>query len=428
MPDPASVAIVGTGPAGEAAARGLVARGAEVVLFDEQPRSGGNIARVRTNAGATPLEQFCAAVDGARLQAGTRVLSVESTGRVWFDAGRGAVAEDFDSVVLACGAYDVHDPIPGLPAPGVSSAGGLQAMLKGQGVVPGGEVVIAGSGPFLQVVAAGLLKAGAHVTQVLDRLRFTDYLRLAPWGAGIPGNSLEFAQTRWSLARAGVPVRHGVRVAAVGAGELTTESGEILRFDHLGLTERFIPQTQLARTAGCALRFDEAGGYWVVDTDAAGRTSQSRVYVIGEGQGIRGWRHARLSGQRVAPALMADLAGGALGAAKATWRQAFLVGFGRALEQAQARRARQTPAAEAVICPCEGARVRQVDEAVALGLTDLSSVKVVTRCGMGPCQGRYCEAQVADRIRAAGQTPRGALNQRAFSRPVAVSEVLDGAR
>jgi hypothetical protein len=43
-----------------------------------------------------------------------------------------------------------------------------------------------------------------------------------------------------------------------------------------------------------------------------------------------------------------------------------------------------------VICPCEGATVAAVDEAVGLGLTDLSSIKVVTRCGMGPCQGRVC--------------------------------------
>ena len=420
-----TVAIVGSGPAGAAAARGLIARDVAVTVFDEQRRSGGNIARVRTRANPTALERLAQADERLVLRTATRVLSTEADGRVWFDAGDGAEALDFDAIVLACGAYDVHDPIPGLPARGVSSAGALQALLKGQGLIPRGPVVIAGSGPFLGVVAAGLVQAGVRVTQVLDRLRLSDYLRLAPWGVGLPGNSLEFLQTRWRLARAGVAMRHGVAVTAVADNQLTTDQGETIDFDHLGLTERFIPQTQLARTAGCGLEHDPVGGYWRVVTDARGRTDRPGIYVIGEGQGVRGWRHAQLSGERVAPAVAADLAGYPLKARDNGLRRRFLIGFGRALEHRQSQRAATRPPAEAVICPCEGTRVEAVDEAVALGLADLSSIKVVTRCGMGPCQGRYCEPQVTARIRAAGATPRGALNQRAFSRPVRVGEVID---
>ncbi len=424
---PEPVAVVGTGPAGEAAARGLIARGVPVTLFDEQPRSGGNISRVLASGPPTSLEALARHSGLLALRCGTRVLSVEPGGRVWFDAGQGAEAAEFAAVVLACGAYDLHDPVPGLPAPGVTSAGALQALLKGQGIVPEGDIVIAGSGPFLAVVAAGLVRAGARVAQVLDRLQTRDYLRLAPWGLGIPGNSLEFLQTRALLARAGVRMRHGVGVSEVSAGELLTDQDERIAFDHLGLSERFIPQTQLARTAGCALHYDSMGGYWAVTADDLGRSSVPGVYVIGEGQGIRGWRHAGLSGKRVVPAVMSDLDGRSPRRSPGRWQRAFLIGFARALEKAQARRARQASRADAVICACEGTRVAAVDEAVALGLADLSSIKVVTRCGMGPCQGRYCEPQVTERIRAAGHTPRGALNQRAFSRPVSVAEVLDDA-
>ena len=425
---PERVAVVGTGPAGEAAARALLARGAAVTLFDEQLRSGGNISRVRLNGARSSLEAFAERSAQLALRPATRVLSVESAGRIWFDAGDGAESEDFAAVVLACGAYDLHDPIPGLPASGVTSAGALQAMLKGQGIIPEGDIVIAGSGPFLGVVAAGLVRAGARVAQVLDRLHRRDYLRLAPWGLGIPGNSLEFMQTRAHLARAGVRVCHGVAIAEVHADALLTREGEWIAFDHLAITERFIPQTQLARTAGCALHYDAMGGYWAVTTDAHGRTSTPGIYVIGEGQGIRGWRHAQLSGERVAPAVIADLAGASPPRLPGQWRRRVLIGFARALEKAQARRAQSAPRGDAVICACEGTRVQAVDDAVALGLADLSSVKVVTRCGMGPCQGRYCEAQVSARIRAAGHVPRGALNQRAFSRPVSVAEVVDEPR
>ena len=423
-----SVAVVGTGPAGDAAARGLLERGARVTVFDEQPRTGGNIGRVRATAPTTALEALAAEAPGLSLNTGTRVLSVEAAGRIWFEAGQGAEAAEFDAVVLACGAYDLHDPIPGLPAKGVTSAGALQALGKGHGILPRGRIVIAGSGPFLTIVAAGLVRAGGEVTHVLDRLRRSDYARLAPWGVGIPGNSLEFARKRRWLARASVPIHYGEAITAVREGELCTDRGQRIAFDHLGLTERFIPQTQLARTAGCRLQYDPVGRYWVVATDALGRTSQPRIYVIGEGQGIRGWRHARLSGERVAPALLGDLSGEAPGRLAGGWRRRFLMGFARGLERAQARRGQRVPEPQAVICACEGVRVDAVDQATALGLADLSSIKVVTRCGMGPCQGRYCEAQVTDRIRAAGLEPGEALNQRAFSRPVPVAEVLDGPR
>ncbi|RZU99348.1 NAD(P)/FAD-dependent oxidoreductase [Spiribacter vilamensis] len=422
-----SIAIVGTGPAGAAAARGLVARGASVTLFDEQPRSGGNIHRVGATSEPTALETFARTSAHVELRTATRVLSTEAGGRVWFDGGDGAESEDFDAIVLACGAYDVHDPVPGLPAAGVSSAGALQALVKGQGIVPSGSVVIAGSGPFLSVVAAGLVRTGVAVTHVLDRLRWSDYLRLAPWGVGLPGNSVEFLQTRQRLWRSGVNVRHGVGVSDVAEGRVITDTNELIPFDHLGLSERFVPQTQLARTAGCRLEHDPVGGYWAVVTDAVGRTSQPGIYVIGEGQGIRGWRHAELSGERVAPAIMADQRGESSPRPAGSGRRRFLIGFARGLERRQRARATERLRPDAVICPCEGTRVEAVDEAVALGLADLSSVKVVTRCGMGPCQGRYCEPQVTDRICAAGATPREALNQRAFSRPVSVAEVIDDA-
>ncbi|MDR9432544.1 MAG: FAD-dependent oxidoreductase [Spiribacter sp.] len=425
MSPAASIAIVGTGPAGEAAARGCLAHGAAVTVFDEQPRTGGNIDRVGQTTPATAFEQFCDAHPNAQLLASTRVLSVDSEKCIWFDAGAGAQSRCFQAVILACGAYDLHDPLPGLPSPAVSSAGALQALLKGQSIVPAGKIVIAGAGPFLQVVAAGLLRAGGRVTHVIDRLRFSDYLRLAPWGLGVPINALEFMQTRWQLLRNGVSVRHGTHVQSVCANTLTTRQGEIIKFDRLGLTERFVPHTQLARTAGCELRDDPIGGYWAVNTDTLGRTSQPGIYVIGEGQGIRGWRHARLSGKRVVASVMADVIGQVNVAIPGRWRRAFLVGFGRALEHAQQRRCISPSTPDAIICPCEGTRLAAVDKAVGLGLADLSSIKVVTRCGMGPCQGRYCEAQVTDRIRAAGLSPVGALNQQAFTRPLSVAEVIN---
>ncbi len=415
-------AVVGAGPAGESAARTLLDAGWRVSVFDEQPRPGGNVGRIRCDAPATALET---ADEHLALHCGTRVLRVDGDGTVEYDGPHGLAAPRFDGIVLACGAYDFHTPVPGTPAPGVCSAGALQALMKGQGAVPAGRTVIAGAGPFLYVAAAGLLRAGAQVAAVVDRLGLGDYARLAPLGIHAPGDALAFARDQSLLRRRGVRLLRGRRVAAVDDGHALLDDGERLAFDRLGLTEGFAAQSQLPRTAGCELRWHQPGGYFVTITDDWGRSSVPGVLVCGEGQGVRGWRHARVSGELAALALLADRDGCRPGTARARRllrRRARYARFGAALERALAT-GRERPAAEAVLCACESVPTAEVESAAALGLRDPSSIKVVTRCGMGPCQGRYCEPHVGRCIERAGGTPRGALNQRGLTRPVTAGEL-----
>ncbi len=58
--------------------------------------------------------------------------------------------------MIATGAYDRQLPVPGWTLPGVMAAGGVQAMLKANQVRAGRRAVVAGTGPFLLSVAAGL--------------------------------------------------------------------------------------------------------------------------------------------------------------------------------------------------------------------------------------------------------------------------------
>jgi len=415
------IAVVGAGPAGEAAVDTLLADGANVTLFDEQARTGGNVRRVATKAPATRLERRAAENDRLELLAGASVRGVTATGRVDFDVGGQPHARDFSAVILACGARDLH-----LPDDRVSTAGALQALLKGQRLVPDGRVTIAGSGPFLYVAAAGLAAAGARVTHVIDRLKGSDYLRLAAWGLLMPGNALELARTRFRLWRHGTRIVTGRSAVAVHDGILELDDGTNISFSHAGLTELFVPQTELPRTAGCRLAYSTRGGYWRVETDSDGRTSVAGVYACGEGQGIRGWRHAEVSGRVTAGAVLADTGrAGRRHFFPDRLRQRLLTRFASALETAQRRREPRVPAADAIVCRCEGTRVKEVDAAVALGLQDLSSVKSVTRCGMGPCQGRYCEPLVARAIERGGTPPREPLNQRAFVRPVTAGDIAN---
>ena len=407
-----SCAIVGAGPAGAAASETLAAAGVAHDLFDEQPRAGGNIGRRRFDAPAAPPE----GVARCRHYAGARVLRVSPEREVEWDDGRRLDRRRYEAVFLCAGAHDGMLP-RGPRHETWSSAGALQALLKGQGVAPAGRVLIAGAGPFLHVAAADLARAGARVAAVADALTRADYARLLPYARWDGVKIMLGAQH--ALRRAGTTVRFGARIARLGRDAATLDDGATISFDHAGISDFFAPQTQLARTAGCAQAWSETGRYFCTPVDADYRSSVPGVFVCGEGAGVRGGPHARLSGLIAARAF--------LGSDRAALQRKAqrLARFGAALETATAAR-EPRPADEAIACACERVPVAQVRQAVAHGLEDLSSIKIVTRCGMGPCQGRYCEPLVGRLIAETGRGPRAPLSQKALARPLDVRELIGG--
>jgi thioredoxin reductase len=72
------------------------------------------------------------------------------------------------NLILCTGAYDRTLPFPGWDIPGVMTPGGVQSLLKGHGVLAGKRVVVAGTGPFLLPVAAGVIKAGGEVVSLVE--------------------------------------------------------------------------------------------------------------------------------------------------------------------------------------------------------------------------------------------------------------------
>ena len=78
------------------------------------------------------------------------------------------------SLLLATGAYDLQVPFPGWDLPGVMTAGGVQSLLKGHGVLAGRRVAVAGTGPFLLLVATGLARRGPRWLGCTKRRRPVD--------------------------------------------------------------------------------------------------------------------------------------------------------------------------------------------------------------------------------------------------------------
>ncbi|MBB6348448.1 NADPH-dependent 2,4-dienoyl-CoA reductase/sulfur reductase-like enzyme [Nonomuraea muscovyensis] len=411
------LAVVGGGPAGVAGALTAALAGLSVVLVDSGARLGGQY--FRHPAGAHPgtpgldrfLRQSRALADRADLLLGHQAWAVEHTAAE-HDGGftlrctapdGSPVAVASRRLLIATGAHDRPLPFPGWDLPGVLTAGGAQALLKGNGVVAGRRIVVAGTGPFLLPVATGLAGAGADVLGVFEAGGGLGLARHPLLAAGKAGEAAGYAL---ALARHRVPYR--TRQAVVAAhGERELEAVTVARLDRdwnvlstrrvacdtLATGYGFVPQIDLGVQLGCRTRADPDGSPVLV-VDARQRTSVPGVWAAGEPAGVGGRELAELEGRIAGRTISAehDPVPGA-----PARRRERLRAFARALLEAYPIRPgwQRWLRDDTLVCRCEEVPLARVREARELGATDARSVKLLSRAGMGWCQGRVCGHAVA---------------------------------
>jgi D-hydroxyproline dehydrogenase subunit alpha len=432
------LAIVGGGPAGMAAAIVACGLGLEVCLLDEQPRLGGQIYRQpprefrveswlpgRTYKKAKALIARAESLTGLRHIAPATVWacfkgSGDGPPAVWhhllFQSDESIGRVRARRVLIACGCYEAPLPFPGWHLPGVMGAGGIQTLLKSQRVAAGRAIVLAGTHPLLFVVAEQLLTAGVRIAALVVAQRAAAAWRLAR----APRTALTGARQLWTtlgaliqLRRARVPVLfgHGV-VEALGTHQLegvtVRELGgrgknNLIPCDALGVCYGFLPSSELARQAGAKHSWAREGG-WVIECDDYLRSSVLGLSVAGELTGVAGAEAAALSGEIAALGVALDL--GRISADAAVRRRSQVQKrWGRLRRFAAVLAELSTPAPElvasmsersALLCRCEDVTIGQVEDAVRAdpGVSSGSAAKLLTRAGMGFCQGRMCEINV----------------------------------
>ena len=139
------LAIVGSGPAGMAAAIAASSLKLSVVVLDEQPEPGGQIYRgIERLASSRPQHldilgaDYAAGLDLARAfraadveyMSGTQVWQVEPEGRVFYRRNGSAGILTAKKTLIAPGAMERPLPIPGWTLPGVLTCGAGQTLLK----------------------------------------------------------------------------------------------------------------------------------------------------------------------------------------------------------------------------------------------------------------------------------------------------------
>ncbi|TDN63766.1 FAD-dependent oxidoreductase [Paraburkholderia sp. BL10I2N1] len=382
------IAIAGAGPAGLSAAWVAAKQGARVAVLDDNPLAGGQVWR--QGPAHPPKAQLSALLTrlhehpNVTLLTSTRVIApLPEHGLLVESVEHGGFSLSYGRLILATGARERLLPFTGWTLPGVTGAGGLQALIKSGVPVRGERIVIAGSGPLLIASLATAREAGARVLAVVEQAPASAVARFGASLVATPSKLLQaaqltrgFAGLRYWTGSAVHEVRGDGRVEEVvirrGARDVT------LACDRVACGYGLVPNVTLAQALGCTL--DDAGA---IAVDDALCTSVDGVLAAGECTGIGGMELARVEGE-----IAGLVASGAphqatsLRAQRMRWRR-----FAARLEDSfpVTRAAFAMPSDETLLCRCEDVTVGDVRV-----YPTWRDAKLHTRCGMGACQGRIC--------------------------------------
>lgn len=452
----ADVVVVGAGPSGLAAAVEASADGQHVVLLDQNARVGGaywrhsaghldGTAEVELHHDLATFRRLVDRLDRVDLRTEHTVWGLERRAEGFrVRALRGEVARspvvlDAPAVVVATGAHDRVLPFPGWTLPGVMTAGGAQALLKGSQVAPGRRVVLAGSGPLLLVVADGLLRSGVEVAAVVESGHPTTYgVHPRAW-SGLSSRTREAAGYLATLARYRVPYLAGWQVVAAHGTDrvervtIATRRGRTrdLDVDALLVSHGFTPQLELLLQAEPETRTDVDGSLVVV-VDEEQRTSVDGLLATGEVTGVGGASLAILEGYVAGRSLSRRPVDPAVHRRIDVHRR-----FARAMHVVHDPRTDWTGRLpdDEIVCRCEEVTAGEIrDSCRDLDVDDARGAKLMTRAGMGLCQGRMCGRAVSELVAAqtgrpadAASSARAATRTPAMPVPMAVlaEEALD---
>ncbi len=418
------IAVIGAGPAGMSAAITAAEAGASVVVLDDKARAGGQIYRNVDQSpladptplgpdymkGRTLVEAYerCSA---QKLQRAT-VWHVGESGEVLFSRDEETCSLSARELILTSGAMERPFPIPGWHLQGVMSAGSAQVMLKSDGMVRD-DAVFAGTGPLLYLIVAQYLRMGVRVRALVDTTPRSAYLDAATRfpgalaGAGMIAKGLGLMN---EIRGSGIPVYRF-------AGNLRVEGDDCvrgLRFssggkehsistDHVFLHQGVIPNLNMTRSLGLEHHWCEQQLCWKPSLRRWGQSSVDSISVAGDGSGIVGAEGAELTGRLAARNQLCRL--GYISEAERDrqsagdrWRlqrlnlfRGFIDRLYRPLDQ---HRIPEQP--ETVVCRCEEQTVAQLQAGFEKGAVGPDELKGLTRCGMGPCQGRQCGHTVTE--------------------------------
>ncbi|MQY43974.1 FAD-dependent oxidoreductase [Epibacterium sp. SM1969] len=431
MSDPYDIAVIGAGPAGANAALAASGQGQRVVLLDEQPKPGGQVWRAKDasilSAPDTPESTAGNALRVRVLESpvvhlgNTRVWQIERQEAGWsIHVLRQGCVEKLTvrALILATGAREFVQPVPGWTTPGVVGLAGATALFKQNLSLPGKRTVVAGIGPLVFFVASEIRRLGGEVAAVVTPNTRRDWMAALPamlsrpdllWRGGlwVADLMLNRVPIHWGAAVTGV--EGDTAVAGVTVQRLDKDwapRGETRRVeaDSVCLGNGLIPAIEAPQLAGLSIDHRPELGGWIPKLGKDGATEVEGVFLCGDGAGIRGAAAAELHG------ILAGLnAAGFLGSPTDAERDRLRPRYDRAARFGVAMTGLSVPrpglahltTPDTIVCRCESLPLSTIAAEIGSGAGSTNSVKSGLRAGMGPCGGKYCQTVVARMIAAA---------------------------
>lgn len=446
--------IIGAGPAGLAAAKTFVEAGIRPIILEETNFPGGQGTR-RLHPG---IESFGHKIFGRRQykkirkrqQIEDQVLSqcdYRSNTMAWAIynntistiSDRSQKEVPYRQLLIAIGATDRIMAVNGWQLAGIYSLGGAQVALKTHGSAIGQKIVFAGSSPLLYLAAAQYARLGFRDITILDTTAAVAKYKAAYHMARYSLKTLaEGVGLIAELKACGIKIRNGVRLVRF-EGETNVRSViytdgrdrlQQIECDAVAFGFGLKPETQLAELAGAQFRFDARFRQWLPCIDSQGQATQD-LWLAGDCVAIGGAEAAAASGRLAALAMLGqrNIHPNQQEFAKLRNKVERLRNFQREMSTAfhWPAECASLISDDTYICRCERVTAGEIHQAIKADIahTEVNRIKAITRCGMGRCQGRYCNQTLQEIvISASGKTPYsvGRLRAQAPFRPIPIGQ------
>ncbi len=315
-----SVAVIGSGPAGMAAAQQLARAGHDVVLFERDDRIGGLL-----RYGIPDFKMEKGIIDARIEQMRVEGVRFKTSVAVGVDVSSEALLRDFDAILLTMGARAPRDlPVPGRELDGVHYAMDFltqqnkrvagDASIPGKPILAAGKhvVVIGGGDTGSDCVGTSIRQGAKSVTQI-ELMPKPPLVRMPqnPWPEWplilrTSSSQEEGMERDWAISTRSFRGEGG-RVVALDTTRVTLEGGKInpvaggdlpIPCDLALLAMGFVGPERQGPIEQLGLALDARGN---IKTDASGATSVPRVFAAGDvsrGQSLVVWAIA--DGRRAA--------------------------------------------------------------------------------------------------------------------------------
>ncbi len=431
------IAIIGSGPSGLMTARTLIGKGLKVVIIDERMSLGGQYFKqlakshtIRQN----PLNDYQykrgnelikeILNSDIELKLGNTVIASEkiSENHLNISLLKNEVIELINAkrLVVSTGAYEIARPFPGWTSPNIITTGAAQSLLRSYRLNAGREIVIAGNGPLNFQLAAELLDNGAKLIAVVEAspnpfpFKIISLIKSMFYDPIMMMKGVAYF-SKLKLNRVPIIFNHHVSEVSgknpstiivspiLDGGKLDTDKKVAFSADVLCVGYGFLSNDELPRLLGCKYEYKETGVSKII-CDKYGRSSLKEVFVIGDGAKIGGAQVATYEGVIAGNAILKDfelkknvsksikytnkILNKKYNFQKAIWSVFKSVEIDLSFANK-----------ETILCRCENVTSGTIDYILETGYKDLSSIKRLSRAGMGRCQGRYCTNMLLKKIR-----------------------------